>query len=398
MIFPSSNNNIRSSGNNDNDEDNVISCRTVAIDDNAADDTPANLFGYACGVEFCTSMELMNKIQGKSNDDDSDSIIDDHYPNSNNNPVIKMNDSMKKDKCKDTKGNKSSTTVATQDTTDSSSIITKTHIRRWGHGKLWTIIALLIAYTGCICAIMARQSIHFVTLRQPLIITEQYEPIRQMGMIRVQICTNTSATDIPQDMSNATSLESECTIIRFTREEVSDKLFNLSRSLLTLGSFLGIVLTIILSTSIIWESINLRPIAIGFLLAYFFQTFSLLFFDTDLCHEYKCKMATGGYLSVISSICWIGALISVVKMDLFKLQSTRLRRRAERKAKREARRQERKEFALRKRQHREQMMIIENFQSKCTESVDVLDIEAVAAMEEEYQTAVVENGKKLLAL
>jgi hypothetical protein len=398
MIMPSSNKKNMTCS-HINDEDNGISCKTVVVDDKGLDDTPANLFGYACGVEFCSSMELMNKIQGVQTDDESDSILEDEHQKTSNKPDIEMNSSIKKEKLKNTSWKNSSTTVATQQTTDSSSIVTKTHLRRWGHGKFWTIIALLIASTGCICAIMTRQSIHFVTLQQPLIITEFYEPVRHMGMIRVQICTNaTTAAALEQGTTNTTVVESGCKIIRFTREEVDDKLYNISRSLLTLGSYLGIALTIVLSTSIVWESINLRPIAIGFLLAYFFQSFSLMFFDTDLCHVYQCKISYGGYLSIITSLCWIGALIAVVKMDLFKIQSIRVRRREERKAKSEVRRQERKALALRKRQQREKMVIIGNFQSTNTESVDVLDIEAVATTDEEYQTAEVEKDKKVLAL
>lgn len=419
----------------------IASCKTVIPDDTAIDETaPANLFGYACGVEFCTSMELMNKIQG--NDDDVDdenagSILDDdNNSNGNNgkqapNPMEKKRSFLWKTKTagidstvgmkmnpKTMTDTKTVTTEATGDSNSNSSIHTKTHLRRWGHSKIWTITALLFALTGCVCAILTRQSIHFVTLGQPLIITELYEPIYHMGIIRVQICTNTSAavsstslTESEDEMMNVTTAPSSssssssvlmespaCTTTRFTREEVSDRLFNLSRSLLTLGTYLGIALTLVLTTSIVWETINLRPIAFGYLVAYFFQSFSMLFFDTELCREYECQISTGGYLSIITSVCWIVSLISVVRMDLFKLQSIRLRRREERKAKREARRQERKALALRKRQQREQMMIIDNFQRNNTQSVDMLDIEAVLNSEQEYQAAVVTRDKKVMAL
>ena len=424
----------------------------VFQNDDCDDDvtSPANVFGYACGVEFCTSMEIMNKIQGNNggnddpdNDDDNDdddSILEQGKCQRNiaadetSSPPMQKKRSLlwgnrtatgKEKSAVTTKRNETNVVTATKTVTteaigdssgtSSSTIsVTKTHLRRWGHGKIWTMTALLFAWTGCVSAVVARRSIDFVTLRQPLIITELYEPIYHMGMIRVQICTNTSTaatsaasvTETYDGMMNVTtpSTTSEwmasptCTITRFTREEVNDRLYNISRSLLTMGSYLGIALTLVLTTSIVWETINLRPIALGYLVAYFFQSFSMLFFDTDLCREYDCQISTGGYLSITASICWILTLISVIRMDLFKLQSIRLRRREERKAKREARRQERKALALRKRQKQEQLMIIDNFQKNNTMSVDMLDIEAVLTSEAEYQTAVVANDKKIMAL
>ena len=164
-----------------------------------------------------------------------------------------------------------------------------------------------------------------------------------------------------------------------------------------MGTYLGIVLTLVLSTSIVWETINLRPIAFGYLVAYFLQSFSMLFFDTDICRDYKCQMATGAYLLITASVCWISALIFVVRMDLFKLQSIRLRRREEREAKREARRQKRKAMALRTQQQREKRMIVDNFQRDNTESFDVLDIEAILATEPTFQRDVDED-KKVMAL
>jgi heme exporter protein D len=160
-----------------------------------------------------------------------------------------------------------------------------------------------------------------------------------MGIIRVQLCYNES---IPDNMTG-------CKIIRFSREEVEDKTYNLSRSFFTLGSFLGMVLTLVLSTSVIWESINLRPVAGGFLVSYLLQSFSMIFFDTDLCHVYKCQMATGGYLSITSCICWIATLMAVAKMDVFKEQSIRARQRAALRATRRAQRQEKKRMARSKR-------------------------------------------------
>lgn len=303
------------------------------------DDAPTNLFGYACGVDFCTSMDGITSVTGPVADD-SDSIIE-----SPEKPAIDMTKSVDPDIL---------------------NASPKTHINRWGHGKLWTILALLFAWTGCICAVFTRQSTQFVNLREPLLITEFYEPIRELGIIRVQLCYNES---IPDNLTG-------CKIIRFSRKEVEDMKFNLSRSFFTLGSFLGMALSVVLSTSVVWESINLRPVAAGFLLSYLLQSFSMVFFDTDLCHEYRCQMASGGFLSISSCICWIATLMAVAKMDLFKVQSIRARQRAALRAERRAERQERKRMAKRPR------IIVQNEKQLNTQSADTLDIEATVFFNE----------------
>jgi hypothetical protein len=310
------------------EEENIMECKSDGLDD-----APTNLFGYACGVDFCTSMEGITSVTGPMVDE-SDSIIE--SPEKPSNEINKYSDP------------------------DLSRTTPKKHINRWGHGKLWTILALLFAWTGCTCAVFTRQSTRFVNLRDPLVITENYEPIRELGMIRVQLCYNES---IPDNLTG-------CKIIRFSRKEVEDWKYNFSRSLFTLGSFLGMALSVVLSTSVVWESINLRPVAAGFLLSYLLQSFSMIFFDTDLCHEYRCQMASGGYLSITSCICWIATLMAVAKMDVFKVQSIRARQRAALRAERRAERLERRRIAKRPR------IVVQNEKQLNTQSVDTLDIEA----------------------
>ena len=335
---------LRSQSNNI-EEEKIAECKSDVLDD-----APANLFGYACGVGFCTSMEGCTSATG-SMIDQADSILEP--------PVVDTKQSEDPDRLNSAP---------------------KTHINRWGHGKLWTMVALLFAWTGCICAVFTRQSTHYVNLRNPLIITEQYEPIHALGLIRVQLCYNES---IPDNLTG-------CKIIRFSREEVDDIKFNLSRSLFALGSFLGMALSVVLSTSVIWESINLRPVAAGFLLSYLLQSFSMIFFDTDLCHEYRCQMASGGYLSITSCFCWIATLMAVAKMDVFKVQSIRARERAALRAERRAERQEQKRMAKRPR------IAVQNEKDLKAVSVDTLDIEATVHFIEEVEAP--KKKSKLIAL
>lgn len=222
-------------------------------------------------------------------------------------------------------------------TKPSTTITKKQHLRRWGHGRLWTSLALVFAWAACVCALLSRQSLRFVDFKHPLDIAPLFEPVKAMGVIRVQICRKKSKSGMRW-----------CEIIPLGREKVNDKFINLSGSLLTMGASLGVALTVVLSTSIVWETINLRPVGFGFLLVYFFQSFSLIFFDANICNESKCRMAPGSILCVMASIFWIAACFGVAKMDAYKVRSIRARRRAARKLARQARREKRERKLARK--------------------------------------------------
>jgi hypothetical protein len=213
----------------------------------------------------------------------------------------------------------------------------KTHFRIWGHGRLWTLLALTCAYISCGCAVWCRFSTNFVGLKQPMMLgSGLYRPVESVGLIRMEVCYNETA------VVTSTTKRSGCEIIRLSPDDVQDPMFNISRSLLTMATLLGIVLTVIVTTSIVWESVNLRPVGFGFLLTYFFQSFSLLFFDTNLCHRYGCTMATGGILCIITSVFWVATIVAVAKMDSYKIRAIRTRRRdARRKERRERRERQR---------------------------------------------------------
>ena len=206
------------------------------------------------------------------------------------------------------------------------------HLSWFGHGKLWTGLALFFAWTGCLFAVLSRLSTKFVHLEKPFDVSPQYMPVQAIGMIRMEICLNST-------MMN----DSRCSIIRLSPDEIDDSVFNLSRTLLGLATLFGVALTLMFTTSVYWESINLKPIGIGFLITYFFQSFSMLFFDTDLCSQYSCKMGPGGVLCIVASFCWMAACVGTAKMDSFKLRAIRARRRAARKKAKQERKR-RKEF------------------------------------------------------
>jgi len=215
----------------------------------------------------------------------------------------------------------------------------KKHLSWFGHGKFSTCFAIFFAWAGFLLAALSRQSSKFVRLETGFELSPQYELVHEVGMIFMEICLNATMMDEPR-----------CEILRLSPDDIDDSIFDLSRSLLGMATALGFVLSLMLTTSIYWESINLKPIGVGFLITYFFQSFSMLFFDTDMCAEYSCKMGPGGVICIVASICWMAACIGTAKMDSFKLRAIRARRREARKkakAERKARKELKKQKELR---------------------------------------------------
>lgn len=206
------------------------------------------------------------------------------------------------------------------------------HCRCFGHGSLWTTVALSFSWIGIFFAFLSRRSTHFVNLQQPLEISPLYEEVTEVGMVWMNLCFN--ETQLAYDDSYH-----GCSVIQLSSDDIDDRLFELSRSFLSLSVLFGAFLSIVLSTAIFWESINLKPIGFGLLLTYFFQSFALLFFDTKLCGRYGCKMSTGGFFCIIASFCWIVACIATAKMDSFKIRARQQRRREKRRKARIARRE-----------------------------------------------------------
>ncbi len=190
------------------------------------------------------------------------------------------------------------------------------HFRPFGHGKFWTCLSLFFAWTGALCAVSSAHSVRFVRLQKPILITPMYYPVERMGLLRTEICLNATAAGV-----NA------CKIIPIDSEDVRDNKFGMARLFLMLGTVFGVFFSFILSTSVYWESINLRPVAAGFLISYFFQSLSMLFFDTGVCTTNKCRVDLGCALSILASLGWISTCIATSKMDTFKILARRQRRR-----------------------------------------------------------------------
>ena len=198
--------------------------------------------------------------------------------------------------------------------------VTDGHFRWCGHGRNWTALGIVASIFGSVLSIMSRESTRFVTLGDPIAIAPIYQDVTALGLVKFVIC-----------LSDTISSGGDCQVLRLSSDDINDAVFELARVLLTIAAVLGTILTACLLSSVYWESINLKPVGIGFLVVYFCQAFSMLFFDAQICHRHDCRMGAGGIICILASVCWIFVCLATVKMDL---QKTRFRRRRRRRKKR----------------------------------------------------------------
>jgi hypothetical protein len=190
------------------------------------------------------------------------------------------------------------------------------HIILFGHGKKWTLIAIVLSWIGFAFAFLSRSSTEYVTLDIPIYIDAVFDTVTEIGLINLRLCYNESFTD-----------QSGCMIHELAADDVDDRMFQISRSLVFMAILFGGFLSTCLSASVWWTSIDLRPIGIGFLITYFFQSFSFLFFDTELCFEHKCHFGRGCYFSAVASVCWLASGIAASRMEATKHKKMRIQRR-----------------------------------------------------------------------
>ena len=243
--------------------------------------------------------------------------------------------------------------------------VERKHLSWCGHGKLLTFFTIATALTALILAHMSKVSVHFAGLSNPLIVSPDYRHVKTVGLNRMMLCYNETVvggrklrivddymyglpaeqtytaspySSTPADTSSEPADASNigCYELGLTTENVDDLMWNVSRSFLSFAIYLGAFLTLMLATSIFWHSINLKPIAIGFLFVYFFQSLSFFFFDSNLCREHTCTLAEGSISSILACGFWFGSGIACIRMDIIyqaKLQKEATSRRlAEREA------------------------------------------------------------------
>eukprot|EP00536_Pseudo-nitzschia_multiseries_P009591 jgi/Psemu1/325710/estExt_fgenesh1_pg.C_2710011 len=238
----------------------------------------------------------------------------------------------------------------------------KEHIEWCSHGTLWTCMALAFAWCGVGLSYMARQSTDFVSLNQPMYLDPRYETIPAFGMIKLELCWNATHLEVLDELRDdggelnhkerrrtgelveyernnvvpvSTVLDEDrvldCMVHRLTSDDIhDDTMYTVSQAVAFLSMVMGGFVTICLTASIFWKSINLRPIGAGYLVAYFLQSFTFLVFDSDLCGDHQgCTLSGGGILSAIASVCWIVSCAASARMEKRKLKTEQLREQQE---------------------------------------------------------------------
>ena len=222
----------------------------------------------------------------------------------------------------------------TEDSTTQDQSKSSQCIRCFGHGRTWTIVAVSLSWLGFVLSLLSRVSLEFLHLRIPIEVASVYRPVYSFGLTQFELCFN-----------ETTAHMSGCNIVALTSQDVHDPIFELSRICLYLSVIMGGFLAFFLTTAVIWETINLRPIVAGVLVTYFLQSFSMLVFDSKVCRGNNCSLGTGAIFCSLACVCWVTACVATAKMDAYKEAATRKRKRqAERRVKKilkEAQRRER---------------------------------------------------------
>jgi hypothetical protein len=129
--------------------------------------------------------------------------------------------------------------------------------------------------------------------------------------------------------------DSLCRQVRLGPKVVNDSIWNMARSFLSLSLYFGIFFSIFLVSSFFWETINLKPIAIGLIMTYFCQSLSFFFFDSELCRGHMCHMSVGATYNLVGSFMWFLSGLCVIRMDLrYHRRMRKLRRKMRRRHRR----------------------------------------------------------------
>ena len=217
----------------------------------------------------------------------------------------------------------------------------KKHMSFFAYGRYLTIASIVLALTGLTLSVVSKQSMSFVTLQNPIEISPQLNLVEHVGLVKMQLCYNETANNTSQRralasqytlLSRFLSVEAiptadaglgvnhheqhGCFVLELTVDTIHDMMWNVSRTFHSLAIAFGSFLTLMLCLAIYWESINLKPIALGMLVTYFFQSLSFFFFDSHLCREYTCEFSEGSTASIFACLLWFFCALCCIRMDI----------------------------------------------------------------------------------
>ena len=157
-------------------------------------------------------------------------------------------------------------------------------------------------------------------------------------------CLNAPMTVTEEGPQYQATMDS-CHVIRLSNTIIEDTMWEVARVSTSMAIALGGFFCVMMISTLYWESINMKPIAVGLLITYLFQSFSFFFFDSQLCREHSCSLSDGTIMSIVASFCWFVSAMVAILMDvhhtrklrrLARLERRRLRRLRKKKLQRES--------------------------------------------------------------
>eukprot|EP00550_Attheya_septentrionalis_P009835 CAMPEP_0198285978 /NCGR_PEP_ID=MMETSP1449-20131203/5181_1 /TAXON_ID=420275 /ORGANISM="Attheya septentrionalis, Strain CCMP2084" /LENGTH=963 /DNA_ID=CAMNT_0043983597 /DNA_START=444 /DNA_END=3335 /DNA_ORIENTATION=- len=256
-------------------------------------------------------------------------------------------------------------------------------ISKFPFGVVLSVTAVAFAIAALTLGFLAIRHESFVTLEKPLHISTSFEDLTRIGLMNARLCIDYTSVNVdlethqstvvvthpaaadeamqnegnglaqlmkvyssslrvdsivgPEQLAEADDKlpDSLCRQVRLGPKVVNDSIWNMARSFLSLSLYFGIFFSIFLVSSLFWETINLKPIAIGLIMTYFCQSLSFFFFDSELCRGHMCHMSVGATYNLVGSFMWFLSGLCVIRMDLrYHRRMRKLRRKMRRRHRR----------------------------------------------------------------
>jgi hypothetical protein len=194
------------------------------------------------------------------------------------------------------------------------------HCRFWfPHGASWTTSTILLSVASLVLSIFAMKSVDFAHLGYPVSLGSDFLSVDSVGLVKLQLCLNATEATVQQRD------EGLCRVIILSTEQDDDRLWIFARTVACLAVAFGFFLTAVVTSSICWDTINFKPIAIFYFVVYLFQSLTFFFFASELCQAQVCSFGSGAFYSSLATFLWMTTCFVCIRMDVAHLRKLRKR-------------------------------------------------------------------------
>lgn len=235
------------------------------------------------------------------------------------------------------------------------------------HGKLRTLTALISAIAALVLGIICKNSTDNLVMQNPIFIGPLYKDVTKIGLFYIDLCLINKMESTYLDANVTTVVHVEfldkeafssgvgtlplytdkeissnapekydmddtvnqfddtdviCRKLKLGSDVVRDDLWNLSRLSVGLSVSFGYLMTAILTTTVVWKTINLLPVIVGLFVTYLCQGLTFFLFDSELCAKYGCNHGKGTIFAIASCVCWFVSGVAVIIMQYCSKQNT----------------------------------------------------------------------------